>query len=427
MSLLTSPYSGGVGIAPPTGLLPATDPLAALRAALIAQNPTADWNAGGVDRASELAGMFNARGITDISKIGLGSYGGAAPTMDQFLNQYHEDGSTTGYGDAKSQYDSAMADYNKLQSLTYGDQRFGDLMDSSNPSIGADGKIGWSAAGDNGGANFYAVKQPDGTIKFEPMWTSSSDWGTARSAAKAAATFAAIAGTAGAATGAFGAGAAEGAGVLGNGAFLGEGVASGIPAWDAAVGSGVLGGAGAAGAAGNGAFLGEGVSSGVPAWDAATGSGVLGSAAGSAAGFPGEGAVSGVPAWDAAPGSGVLGSAASTAVNAATPTSGSGLLGQAGTFLANNPSLAKLIGAGLGGLIGRAVSGPPNSGGGQPQSVNMNARAMTPGTSTLMDTPPSQGLPSGLGSSSAGLFDEYMKKQLGGGRRIFNAPTFGGG
>lgn len=97
-------------------------------------------------------------------------------------------------------------------------------------------------------------------------------------------------------------GAAGGTGA-GSGAFLGEGVASGVGAWDAAAGLGALGteagvgaGTGAelfsntgwldmAGGAGmdavetgglNGAFLGEGVTSGIPAWDAAS-AGVAGS------------------------------------------------------------------------------------------------------------------------------------------------------
>jgi hypothetical protein len=91
----------------------------------------------------------------------------------------------------------------------------------------------------------------------------------------------AAAGLGAGAAGAAGAGAGAGAGGMVNGAFLGEGIASGIGAWDgamAAAGAGA-GGAGAAGAAGggggigggvgNGAFLGEGVASGVPAWDAA--------------------------------------------------------------------------------------------------------------------------------------------------------------
>jgi hypothetical protein len=109
-----------------------------------------------------------------------------------------------------------------------------------------------------------------------------------------------------------GAGAAPTAAVapaIGNGAFLGEGIASGVPAWDAAytgAGGALAGGAdvgGAAGGAGppvgNGAFLGEGVASGVPAWDAAyTGAG--GALAGAGAAIPSSS--SGGP-WDVGGGS----------------------------------------------------------------------------------------------------------------------------
>ena len=71
---------------------------------------------------------------------------------------------------------------------------------------------------------------------------------------------------------------AVGAPAIGNGAFLGEGVASGIPAFDTAFTS-------AGGAfnpafglpVGNGAFLGEGVLSGVPAFDAALANATVGS------------------------------------------------------------------------------------------------------------------------------------------------------
>ena len=71
---------------------------------------------------------------------------------------------------------------------------------------------------------------------------------------------------------------AAGAPAIGNGAFLGEGVVSGIPAFDTALTS-------AGGAfnpafglpVGNGAFLGEGVLSGVPAFDAALANATVGS------------------------------------------------------------------------------------------------------------------------------------------------------
>jgi hypothetical protein len=101
---------------------------------------------------------------------------------------------------------------------------------------------------------------------------------------------------------------------------------------------------------------------------------------------------------------------------------GSGLLGQAGDFLKNNPGLMRTVGPLLGGLFGKAVS--DNQSGGGP-SINMSAQPVTQNAPTMRPWEPSQAMPNGLGSTSAGLFDEYMKQQLGGGMRTFNAPTFG--
>ena len=70
---------------------------------------------------------------------------------------------------------------------------------------------------------------------------------------------------------------AAGAPALGNGAFLGEGVASGVPAFDAAFTSaGGLFNPAFGLPVGNGAFLGEGVLSGVPAFDAALANATVG-------------------------------------------------------------------------------------------------------------------------------------------------------
>jgi hypothetical protein len=70
---------------------------------------------------------------------------------------------------------------------------------------------------------------------------------------------------------------AAGAPAIGNGAFLGEGVASGVPAFDAAFTSagGVFNPAFGL-PVGNGAFLGEGVLSGVPAFDTALANATVG-------------------------------------------------------------------------------------------------------------------------------------------------------
>lgn len=359
------------------------DPVAALAAQLRAQSPNADWNNGGIDRAAELAAILNSAGMTDLSQFKVGKFAGPAPTLADFTTTGGDSPRDLSPAEQQANLDLAMKDYNKLTGLYYGDKPIGELTDPTFQYGVGDGKLAWSADG-KGHVNYYVQQNPDGTTSLVPSWQSSSDAGVLQDLGLKGAIFAGGA----AAAGAFGgAGAAS---TAGNGAFLGEGVASGVPAWDAAAGSGVLGGAGAVG---NGAFLGEGAASGVPAWDAAAGSGVL----------------------------------APAVTSTVTPAvSGSGLLGDVGKWAAANPSIAKLIGAGVGGLIGKAVSGTPDNGSASPASVVMNPQKFNPSTYTMADTPPSQGLANGLGSSSAGLFDEYMKKQLSGGRRIYSAPTFGG-
>lgn len=76
----------------------------------------------------------------------------------------------------------------------------------------------------------------------------------------------------------------------------------------------------------NGAFLGEGAASGIPAWDgAAAAASGGGSAVGGAGGFVGEGVKSGVGAWDAA--------ATKAAATSLLPAGASSLLGPAATVI----------------------------------------------------------------------------------------------
>ena len=120
---------------------------------------------------------------------------------------------------------------------------------------------------------------------------------------------------------------AAGAPAIGNGAFLGEGVASGIPAFDAAFTSagGVFNPAFGL-PIGNGAFLGEGVLSGVPAFDAALANatvGVTGLTAAQIAALTAQDlAIGGGALAGTAPATipGLLTPAATTAATALTPT-----------------------------------------------------------------------------------------------------------
>ena len=109
---------------------------------------------------------------------------------------------------------------------------------------------------------------------------------------------------------------AAGAPAIGNGAFLGEGVASGIPAFDAAFTSagGVFNPAFGL-PIGNGAFLGEGVLSGVPAFDAALANATVGATGLTAA------QIAALTAQDLAIGGGALaGTAPATIPGLLTPT-----------------------------------------------------------------------------------------------------------
>lgn len=103
---------------------------------------------------------------------------------------------------------------------------------------------------------------------------------------------------------------------------------------------------------------------------------------------------------------------------------GGGLFSGAGDLL-RTPGIGRLAGSLIGGAVGRAAGGGGGGGGGR--TVNMNPQQSTTRAPTQHAYEPSQAMPNGLGSSSAGLFDDWMKQQLGGGRRTYHAPTFGGG
>ena len=225
-----------------------------------------DWGAQGVDRVAELAKLLRANGVTDLSKLG-------------FANGKYEE-SFGGYDQGESGYVPSGTRTVDGRQLTYGGRNFGflgDVNDDGSTSRVGERQyvgqgtpdprdVGWSAAG-HGNVQYQLVDGPDGPM-IVPKWNSSSDAQDVRQAAIAAAI---TMGGGYLAAGGLGAGAA---GAAGNGAFLGEGVASGIGAWDTAAGLGAAGsgaGGSALGAAGNGAFLGEGVSSGVGAWDTAAG------------------------------------------------------------------------------------------------------------------------------------------------------------
>ena len=198
------------------------------------------------------------------------------------------------------------------------------------------------------------------------------------------------------------------------------------------------GSAGAAGAAAGDAAagglldLGGGMASGIPAWDAAAAaagipleyaappllSGINTAATNpalleSAVGTPGYG----VSSAGAGGGAGVLtgptagmlpGTSGPTTGSTPTGTAGSGLFGDAASgvmdFIAKNPAL---IGALLGGAVGGAGKGSYDVGNRTP--LNPLQRP----TYTRPTRDYGSGLPGGLGSQSAGLFADYMRKMGG--------------
>jgi hypothetical protein len=158
-----------------------------------------------------------------------------------------------------------------------------------------------------------------------------------------------------------GAGSAGTAGAVGSGAgFIGEGALSGIGAWDATLAAspswtaagGMAGGAaaGASGGGGGGAattgggFVGEGAASGIPAWDGAAGSGVAGGA-GSVGGLGGGGSGGAAPTGTPPP---------ANPYNPASYLDATNLKNLAGSAMSNF-SWTDLIGPGLQ-LIGGAMN-----------------------------------------------------------------------
>ena len=237
----------------PNGSDPAADPLAALRAALLAQSPTADWNAGGVDRAQELAQLLNSKGITDLSKLSLGTKDFTSAAQADYTVKdadgnptYDADGNpiiAMPTDDNGNPLPGFMDQYKNMNVLNYGDQSFGDTSGMDSRWLSDGNQFGWSAAGE-GNVSYNVVKNPDGTTSIVPNWGSSSDAGLARDLALKGAIFAGGAAAAGAFGGAAGAGALGGAeaGAAGSGMTSAE-LAAGYPAYSyAGLGGTELGG-----------------------------------------------------------------------------------------------------------------------------------------------------------------------------------------
>lgn len=176
-----------------------------------------DWNQGGINRASELARLFEANGITDLSQLGLGDV-----TRPRFVSR--QVGGGTGQDAA---FENGVEDTQYRQLLS-GDRKLGFLGDINNDNslskvgeqdyigdVGLGDLLGWSSAG-HGNVSYIAGKDPKtGQFYVWPQWGSSSDAGDAQDIAKGIATVL----SAGALGGAFG-----------GGSMFGEGAAAGAGA-----------------------------------------------------------------------------------------------------------------------------------------------------------------------------------------------------
>lgn len=150
----------------------------ALAGILKSSAPSADWFAGGVDRAQELARVFEAWGIVDLSKLQI--------VQRDYVRTYwdlspKQDGSR---GGLKTEPDTGIA-------FSYDGRVIGFLG-----VVGNDGAIdkrpndfnikvfegtvfAWSALG-NGNVSYRIGTDPRGAFMIYPAWGSSSDWGEFR-------------------------------------------------------------------------------------------------------------------------------------------------------------------------------------------------------------------------------------------------------
>ena len=373
-----------------------------------------DWNISGIDRAQELAGILQGKGVTTLAglKIGGGrTYVDPSFDEDQIRNgngMSREDARRGGY---------RVADTTDGKFLDFGDGlTIGNFSRPERDMFGSGGKdpgsteFGYSTAG-KGAVGFHANTGPNGQAQLSPAWNSSSEAGFWRDYAKTAATVAGGIMLAPAALG-FGAAGAGGA-AAGAGAFEGIGGAmasGGAPMTAAEFTAGLAGGGGAAaagaGEAGAGFFEGIGgnmASGGAPMtaaeFSAAAGGTVtpttfdalraaehanMGQAAGNVPATVNMGSLGGTTATSG----GIQGSTdvASQMLRDATASGevGGSALSQAGntaagavkdvgsaasdyqTWVKGNPLLARGIAAGLGGLVGRLDGGGGGGGGGAP-------------------------------------------------------------
>lgn len=207
-----------------------------------------DWNISGIDRAQELSGILQGRGVTSLSGLKIG--GGRTyvdPSFDdgQLANgngMSREDARAGGYRVADTT-DGKYLDFGGGLTLGNFSRPERDMFGSGNADPG-NTEFGYSTAG-KGAVGYHAVAGPNGQVQINPQWASSSEapfWrGYATTAAQALAAVMggpALLGTTGAGAGA----AAAGAGAFeGIGGAMAAGGAPMTAAEFAAIGAGGVG------------------------------------------------------------------------------------------------------------------------------------------------------------------------------------------
>jgi len=162
-------------------------------------SPAADWNAGGVDRAFELADKLIAQGITDITKLGLKVVETEAFQSGLEWGQIVGDVIETPIAQTQHEINKSMPqriyrsgiiralvfDYAGKEIGYFGFKPHATLEAKRNTFHGVE--FAWSAEG-HGHVKYVVHLGPDGFL-LQPRWASSSDWGEFRDVLKTTAWF----------------------------------------------------------------------------------------------------------------------------------------------------------------------------------------------------------------------------------------------
>lgn len=153
-------------------------------------SPAADWNAAGVDRADELAGMLIRSGINDLTHLGLQVV--AAVSTEPHYETVEDE--RAGHGVMREEWTEAPRDIQALV-FVYESRQIGYLGTPNKkaanqwtqPNVFDGLEFAWSAAGH--GHVSYLIEIRGKEFALVPKWASSSEAGVWRNAVKTAVTF----------------------------------------------------------------------------------------------------------------------------------------------------------------------------------------------------------------------------------------------